>query len=95
MDAYASWLRRVNRYVAKWNRAHGFFNLEPAEEKDVRDYQRYKALSRQLNNLSQREIIAARRHNFDEIVRLFDIEDGVRNHRTRVTSGMGLVFCGA
>jgi hypothetical protein len=65
MDAYASWLGRVNRYVAKWNRAHGFFKLDPAEENDNRDYQRYKALSRQLNNLYQREIIAARHHNFD------------------------------
>ena len=95
MDAFASWLRRVNRYITKWDRHHGFFKLDPAEEKDVRDYQRYKAFTRQLRNLSMREIVAAERHNFDEIVRLFDIEGSVRKSRTKLTSRMGLVYCGA
>ena len=47
MDAYASWLRRVNRYVTEWDRRH-FFKLEPAEPKDIRDYRRYTELTRQL-----------------------------------------------
>jgi hypothetical protein len=95
MDAYASWLKRGNRYIAKWDRRHGFFDLDPAEPKDIRDYRRYKALTRQLRNLSERELVAARRHDFDEIVRLGPIEERIRSHRTRLTSGMGLVYCGA
>jgi hypothetical protein len=95
MDAFADWLVRVNRYVRKWDRRHGFFELNPGDESDVRAYERYKALTKQLRIFSRREVLAARRHDFDELRRLFDLEDRVRNRRTRQTARMGLVICGA
>lgn len=95
MDAYARWLVRVNRYVNKWDRRHHFFGLDPAEARDIRNYRRYKALTKELRNLDAREIVAARHHQFDELVRLNSIEGRVRNRRTRLTARMGLVYCGS
>jgi hypothetical protein len=48
MDAYAAWLSRVNRFVAKWDRKHRFYKLDPGDPKDIRGYDRYKTLTRRL-----------------------------------------------
>jgi hypothetical protein len=95
MDAYAINLARANRYIQRWDREHHFYKLDPAEPKDIRGYARYKRLTRQLRNFSERVVVAARHHDFQEIVRLLNLEAKTRNQRTRVTAGMGLHVCGA
>jgi hypothetical protein len=95
MDAYAAKLAKVNRYINRSDRKHGFFKLDPAEPDDARDYERYKEMTRRLRNFSLRQVRAARRHQFEEIVRLLDLEKQTRNQRTKLTADMGLRFCGA
>jgi hypothetical protein len=68
--------------------------LQPGEPKDIRDYARYKELTRRLDNFTTREIRAARYHDYDELTRLFELETKTRNQRTNVTADMGLRFCG-
>lgn len=94
MDFYARLLARANRFIRKWDRRHGFFKLAPGDPKDIRDYRSYKVLTRRLRNFSMREQVAARRHDFEEIVRLVQIENRTRNQRTRLTADMGLRYCG-
>jgi hypothetical protein len=95
MDAYAAKLKRANRYIRKWDRRHHFFSLNPGEPEDIRNYDRYKELTKRLRNYSEREVRAARRHSFEEIVRLLGLEEKTRNRRTSLTADMGLRFCGA
>jgi hypothetical protein len=94
MDAYAVKLARLIRFVAKWDRKHHFFELDPGEPEDIRNYDRYKELTKRLRNYDARQVIAARRHEFEEIARLLDLQDTTRNQRTRLTADMGLRFCG-
>jgi hypothetical protein len=95
MDAYAHWLTRLNRFVRRWDRNHRFFKLNPGDPEDIRKYDRYKELTLRLRNFSAREITAARHHDFDEIVRLHDLDTRTRNQRTNLTADMGLRSCGA
>jgi hypothetical protein len=95
MDAYARFIERADRFNDKFNRKNNFFGLDPALEKDQRDYAKYRELSRRLDNYSAREIRAARRHDFEELLRLFALDKKARNQRTKVTADMGLRFCGA
>jgi hypothetical protein len=95
MDAYAHWLARVNRFVRRWDRNHHFFTLNPGAPEDIQKYDRYKELTLRLQNFSAREVVAARHHDFSEIVRLIDLETRTRNQRTNVTADMGLRTCGA
>jgi hypothetical protein len=95
MDAYAAKLKKANRYNRKWDRRHHFFTLDPGDARDVRNYNRYKTFTRRLQNYSNREVFAARHHHFEEILRLFSLEEKTRNKRTDLTADMGLRFCGA
>jgi hypothetical protein len=67
--------------------------LAPPE--DERAFRRYIVLSEQLDNLYIRLIRALRAHDDDEITRLGALVDKIRNKRTTVTSGVGLVECGS
>jgi hypothetical protein len=95
MDAYAVKLAKANRYIQKWDRRHGFNSLDPGDPQDIRDYDRYKDFNRRLDNYSDRKVVAARRHEFEEIVRLINLETRSRNQRTELTADMGLRYCGA
>jgi hypothetical protein len=95
MDAFAAKLAKFNRYIRNWDRKHGFFTLDPGDPQDVRNYERYKVFWRRIANYSGREVLAARRHDFEELLRLFRLEDRTRNQRTRLTADMGLRYCGA
>jgi hypothetical protein len=95
MDAYARLVSRSNRFVQRWRHKTGFFRLNPGDPTDVRNYERYKVLTRRLRNFSIRDQRAAREHDFDELVRLSEIENRTRNQRTNLTADMGLRFCGA
>ena len=61
---------------------------------DMRGFERYLTLTRQLLVLQVRMIRALRAHDDDEITRLSGLIDSIRNQRTRVTSQMGLTVCG-
>ena len=95
MDAYARLIERAERFNDKFNRKNNFFGLDPALQKDERNYAKYRELSRRLDNYYARVIRAARRHDFQELVRLFALTERARNQRTKVTADMGLRFCGA
>jgi hypothetical protein len=95
LDAYAVKLKRANRYNVRWDRRHHFFTLDPGEPEDIRNYDRYKALTYRLRNYFEREVRAARQHSFEEILRLTGLEERTRNRRTSLTADMGLRFCGA
>lgn len=95
MDAYAAVLKRANSYVRRLDRRQHFFGLDPGDPEDIRNYDRYEKLTRRLANYSDREVVAAHRHDFAELSRLFGLEQRTRNHRTDLTADMGLRFCGA
>jgi hypothetical protein len=59
MDAYAGILNKANRYVRRWDRIHHFFDLDPSDPKDIRNYSRYKRLTLRLRNYENRIEVAA------------------------------------
>ena len=95
MESYARLLERADRFNDKFDHKNNFFGLDPALEKDQRGYAKYRELSRRLDNYNAREIRAARRHDYDEPLRLFALDEKTRNQRTKVTADLGLRFCGA
>jgi hypothetical protein len=95
MDAYAKVLAKANQSIRRWDRRHHFYGLDPGEAKDIRQYARYTTLTRRRRNYSNREVIAARHYEFEEINRLFGLEQRTKNKRTDLTADMGLRYCGA
>jgi hypothetical protein len=79
MEAYARILSKANRYVRRWDRTHHFSDLDPGEQKDIRKYNRYKRLTLRLRNYQERIVIAAERHNFEELQRLLSLDARTRN----------------